>query len=176
MSSRINIGQARANAARMGMGGSPTARQVGTPLPRTPGPKGGTPRRSQGEAPTAGGIAGSDMHISAAAPEVAAPTIGREQHHAAEPAAALPTTTTQHRHRHTPLSDTGGQPIGHSSPTNQHGKHPDLIQQDPATHTIHMDQSTPLTGDSSVSAPQQETTVVNSLDKKVDNMRFYHRG
>ena len=34
-----------------------------------------------------------------------------------------------------------------------------------------MDQSTPLTRDSSVSAPQQETTVVNSLDKKVEDMR-----
>ena len=49
MSSRINIGQAKANAARMGSGGSPTARQVGTPLPRTPEPKGEAPRHLQGD-------------------------------------------------------------------------------------------------------------------------------
>ena len=60
MSSRINIGQARANAARMGMGGSPTARQVGTPLPRTPGSKGETPRQSQGAYPREGTLRQGD--------------------------------------------------------------------------------------------------------------------
>jgi len=68
--------------------------------------------------------------------------------------------------RHTPLSDTGGQSIGHSTPDPQQKTHADPKQHTLHTHTIHTDQSTPLAGKYSESAPLEGTTVDISTEEK----------
>ena len=127
--------RARALAARFG-GGSPIAQVEEPRRPATPGLQGEASKGRQGDLLTEGSTPAGILeqggreiagHHTATAP----PATGGGRTAPSPPAATDP-------RRHTPLSDTGGQSIGHSTPNPQQKTHAGPKQHTLHTHTIHI--------------------------------------